>query len=135
ASALGGAVADKYEPVVQRVVGSASVVVLIGGLDTGKSTLGRAIVRDALEAGRRPAFVDADLGQKTVGPPGCVALRMLEGPEDLQPDSLAVPDALYFVGSTSPQGQLLPLVVGTGLLLARAQNDGADLVVVDPTGL
>jgi polynucleotide 5'-kinase involved in rRNA processing len=45
------------------------------------------------------------------------------------------PDAMYFVGATSPQGQLLPLVVGTGRLLARALDDGADLIVVDTSGL
>jgi polynucleotide 5'-hydroxyl-kinase GRC3/NOL9 len=128
-------VLDRYEAVIDRVVGSANVVVLIGGLDTGKSTLGRAMARAAVEAGRRTAYVDADLGQKTVGPPACVALRLLSQPEDLEPESFGRPDSLYFVGSTSPQGQLLPLVVGTGLLLARAQNEGADFVVVDTNGL
>jgi polynucleotide 5'-kinase involved in rRNA processing len=60
---------------------------------------------------------------------------MVDGPEDLEPSSLATPDWMYFVGSTSPQGQLLPLVTGTGLLMARAQNEGADFVVVDTNGL
>jgi polynucleotide 5'-hydroxyl-kinase GRC3/NOL9 len=128
-------VVERFEAVVDRVVSHAGVVVLIGGLDSGKSTMGRAIARAALAAGRRPAYVDADLGQKTVGPPGCVALRMLTQPGDAEPESLATPDSMYFVGSTSPQGQLLPLVVGTGLLLARAQDEGADLVVVDTNGL
>lgn len=126
---------ERYQAVVDRVVSSAGVVVLVGGLDTGKSTLGKAIVRAGLEAGRRSAYIDADLGQKTVGPPGCVALRLLESVEDLEAESLSRPDALYFVGSTSPEGQLLPLVAGTGLLLARAQNEGADLLVVDTNGL
>jgi polynucleotide 5'-kinase involved in rRNA processing len=39
------------------------------------------------------------------------------------------------VGTTSPQGHLLPLVVGSRLMLDRARLEGAELVVVDTTGL
>jgi polynucleotide 5'-hydroxyl-kinase GRC3/NOL9 len=110
-------------------------VVFIGGLDAGKSTLARAIAAHGVSLGRSVAYLDADLGQKSVGPPTSVTLRMLREPGDAEPDSMVQPDALYFVGSTSPQGQLLPLVVGAGRLLARAWDEGADLVVVDTSGL
>ena len=108
---------------------------LLGGLDTGKSTLGLAIATRAVGEGRSVAYIDADLGQKVVGPPTAVTLRMLREPQELDRGSLEQPDALYFVGATSPQGQLLPLVVGTGRMLARALDDGADLVVVDTSGV
>jgi polynucleotide 5'-hydroxyl-kinase GRC3/NOL9 len=125
---------DQYRAVIDRV-SQQGVVMLIGGLDSGKTTLGRAISAAALEAGRRVAYLDADLGQKSVGPPGAVTLRMLEGPADLTAPGFTTPDAMYFVGATSPQGQLLPLVVGTGRLLGRALDQGAELVVVDTSGL
>ena len=70
-----------------------------------------------------------------MGPPTAVTLRLIRSVDDLQPGSMNRPDAVYFVGATSPQGQLLPLVVGTGRLLARATAEGADLVVVDTSGL
>jgi mRNA cleavage and polyadenylation factor CLP1 P-loop len=60
---------------------------------------------------------------------------MVRGEDDLESGVGTQPDELSFVGSTSPQGQLLPLVVGTGLLQARARELGADLVVVDTSGL
>lgn len=126
---------EQYEAVVERVAESGRVVVLVGGMDSGKSTLGRRIASAASEAGRIVAYIDADLGQKTVGPPTSVTLRIVRDPGDVEPDALARPDGLYFVGSTSPQGQLLPLVVGTGRLLARAWEQEADLVVVDTSGL
>ncbi|HJP67201.1 MAG TPA: Clp1/GlmU family protein [Actinomycetota bacterium] len=126
---------DGYEVVIERLIASARVVMLVGGLDTGKSTVGRALAGAAVRAGRRVAFLDADLGQKTVGPPTSVGLRLVRSREDLSTERIAAPDALYFVGSTSPQGQLLPLVVGTGRMLARATAEGADLVVVDTSGL
>lgn len=126
---------DRYRAVVDRVASTARVAMLVGGLDSGKSTLGRSLARAGLEAGRSVAYLDADVGQKVVGPPTAVTLRQLRGLEDLEPASLARPDAMYFVGATSPQGQLLPLVVGADLLLNRAIDEGADLVVVDTSGL
>ena len=110
-------------------------VLVIGGLDSGKSSLGRRLLSDGLAAGRTGAFLDADLGQKTVGPPATVCLKHVRSETDLEEDALASPDALAFVGATSPQGHLLPLVTGATRLLARARAEGADLVVVDTSGM
>jgi polynucleotide 5'-hydroxyl-kinase GRC3/NOL9 len=126
---------EQYEAVVDRVSETARVAVLVGGMDSGKSTLGRKIAAAAARGGRVVAYIDADLGQKTVGPPTSVTLRVLREAGDADSESMARPDALYFVGSTSPQGQLLPLVVGTGRMLTRAWEEEADLVVVDTSGL
>jgi polynucleotide 5'-kinase involved in rRNA processing len=125
---------DQYSAVLDRVA-AGGVIMLLGAMDSGKTTLGRAIARSALGAGRTVAYLDADLGQKTVGPPTAVTLRVMRSPADLDRDSMSHADALYFVGSTSPQGQLLPLVVGTSRLLTRASDEGAELVVVDTSGL
>ena len=126
---------DRYEAVVERAATAPGVVVLLGGLDSGKSTLARQIARAGLEAGRSVAYLDTDLGQKSVGPPTCVTLRLPTEPDEVTPAGLAHPDAIYFVGSTSPQGQLLPLVVGAARLLGQAREAGADLVVIDTSGL
>jgi len=126
---------DPHQSIVDRIAESGGVVVLVGGIDSGKTTLGRSIAAAGVRSGRSVAFLDADLGQKTVGPPACVGLRMVRDEHDLDAGEGLQPDDLSFVGSTSPQGQLLPLVVGTGLLQARAQELGADLVVVDTSGL
>jgi polynucleotide 5'-hydroxyl-kinase GRC3/NOL9 len=64
-----------------------------------------------------------------------VCLKHVRSAADLERDALAAPDALAFVGATSPQGHLLPLVTGAARLLARARAEGADLVVVDTSGL
>jgi polynucleotide 5'-hydroxyl-kinase GRC3/NOL9 len=126
---------EPHQAVVERVAQSNGVVLLIGGLDTGKTTLGRHLAAAGLRLGRSVAYLDADLGQKAVGPPATVALRMIRSQDDLRPDALAVPDAISFVGATSPQGQLLPLVVGAARLLERALDEGAELVVVDTGGM
>jgi polynucleotide 5'-hydroxyl-kinase GRC3/NOL9 len=127
---------ERYGAVVQRIVAGGGVVMLVGGLDSGKSTMAKTIAGAGLLEGRTVGYVDSDLGQKTVGPPAAVTMRMLRTGLDLERAAMSKPDALYFVGSTSPEGQLLPLVVGTARLLTRAMDEGgADLVVVDTSGL
>jgi polynucleotide 5'-hydroxyl-kinase GRC3/NOL9 len=126
---------EPHQAVVERVAQSSGVVLLFGGLDTGKTTLGRAIAEAGLLNERAVAYLDADLGQKCVGPPTTVGLRMIQQPSDLEPEAMSRPDVISFVGSISPQGQLLPLVVGAARLLERAFDNGADLVVVDTSGL
>jgi polynucleotide 5'-hydroxyl-kinase GRC3/NOL9 len=126
---------NEHDVLVERAVRDHRTVLLIGGLDSGKSTLAKTMLRAALEAGRTTAFLDGDTGQKSVGPPAAVGLKLVRTPEDLEPDRLWQPDALGFVGSTSPQGHLLPLVTSLARLHARAREEGADFVVVDTSGL
>lgn len=126
---------DPHESAVEQAVSRRGVTLLVGGLDSGKSTLARRIARTALEAGLSVGVLDADVGQSTVGPPTTVGLRVCRSQADLDPESLTQADELAFVGNTSPQGHLLPLVVGSRLLLDRARAEEVDLVVVDTTGL
>lgn len=127
---------NAYEVLVERAVTSKRTVMLVGGLDSGKSTLAKTILRAGLEAGRAVAYLDADLGQSTVGPPASIGLKHLREVVELDDvDRLAVADELSFVGSTSPQGHALPLVAGAARLLRNARDAGADLVAIDTSGM
>jgi len=128
-------VVDDYQALVERAVAGARTVVLFGGIDSGKTTTATAMVRAALSAGRTPAYLDADPGQKSIGPPTTIGLKMIRSEEDLRPDALCTADALAFVGATTPQGNLLPLVTGASRLQQLAFDEGADFVVVDTSGL
>lgn len=126
---------DAYEELIARAVSTRGVHVLLGGMDSGKSTLARRIAAAGIAEGLTVGVLDADVGQSTIGPPTTVGLRLCRSDADLAPESLARADELAFVGAISPQGHLLPLVTGTRLLLDRARGLGADMVVVDTTGL
>lgn len=104
------------------------VILVLGGTDTGKSSYCRFLATELLAAGHRVAIVDADLGQKDVGPPATVALGYVAGTAERWS---AVPEAFYFVGSTSPVGRMLPLVIGTARLVGAAD---AAFVIVDTSG-
>ena len=126
---------NEHEALVERAVAEATCVFLIGGLDSGKTTLGRAMVGAACAMGKTSAFLDADVGQKSVGPPTTIGLKMIRDAADVEADRMAEADTLYFVGATSPQGHMLPVVTGTARLLQLAREGGAEFVVVDTSGM
>lgn len=104
-------------------------ILVIGATDRGKSTFCRSVSQALLEAGRSVALVDADVGQKDIGPPATVTLGYPEGGGDLGRVGAA---ALYFVGSVNPAGLYLPLLVGTRRLVDAA---GAAFVLINTVGM
>lgn len=119
--------------VVEHVARAGGTVMLLGGVDSGKSTLAVELVNRGLEMGRRVAVVDADVGQSDIGPPTSIGLGFPSAPVACLAEVPA--ERLYFVGHTSPIGHLLPMVIGTARLARQARTHGCDLVVVDTTGL
>ncbi len=125
---------DLYDSVVARTVERGGTTLALGGLDSGKTSFCRMCAAVAVRLGRTVAYVDSDVGQSTVGPPTTIGLKFISTTEDLEPERLARADAIYFVGSTSPKGHMLPMVIGAMKLVEQARAAGADLVVVDTTG-
>ena len=60
---------------------------------------------------------------------------MFANPTISRSSGLSHADVLGFVGSTSPQGHLLPLAGALARLRDRARAEGSDLVVVDTSGM
>ncbi|MGH2810171.1 MAG: Clp1/GlmU family protein, partial [Actinomycetota bacterium] len=77
------------------------------------------------------AYVDADIGRSTVGPPACVGLKFCSHLDKVDAATVATADELAFVGATSIEGHLLPLVASTARLVQRARDEGCELIIVD----
>lgn len=105
---------------------------LIGGLDTGKTTLALEAVRLALAAGKVAVLVDADVGNSMVGPPTCVSMKVFRTAADLE--RLDEPDGLHFVGTITPSRLVLQQVVATAAMTQRAVELG-DVVIIDTTAV
>lgn len=120
---------DSPHEELARDLAGASTVMLLGGMDTGKTTMSNRIARFAAEAGRVVAMVDADIDNSSIGPPTCVGMRLIRGPEDLEHNGTA--DALHFVGTTSPSRLVLQQVIATASMVDTARQAGADLVIID----
>lgn len=123
---------EPYEPLRERVRNLDGVVMVIGDAETGKTTLARMLLRDAVKHGRTVAYIDGDVAAATVGPIACVGLKVLSSMDDC--DALSTPDELRFVGAVEPNGVVLPHVVAVAALIDMAK-ERADLVICDTTGV
>lgn len=123
--------ADSPHDALARDLASCDTVMLMGGMDTGKTTMARRIARHAAEKGRVVGLVDADVDNSSIGPPTCVGLKLIRQGADVE--EMSVSDGLHFVGTTSPSRLVLQQVIATMSLVERAREAGADLVVIDTT--
>ncbi|GAB4256133.1 MAG: hypothetical protein Kow0092_01920 [Deferrisomatales bacterium] len=106
-------------------------VLVVGATDRGKSSFARYLVGALAEAGGPVGWLDADVGQSTLGAPATANLALVwRAAEALPP-----PEATVFVGATSPVGHMLPCLVAVERLRRRAEARGASALVVDTTGL
>lgn len=104
-------------------------VMIVGAPDTGKSTACHVLAQHLLGSGHGVAVVDADVGQKDIGPPATVGLGYPAEDRALA----ATPAAgLAFVGGSNPARHMMALVTGT---LRLVQEADAPFVIVDTSGL
>ena len=123
----------EWAALAEKVLPQARLVILVGAVDTGKTTIATYLANGAWGYGYKTAVVDADVGQSDIGPPATVGLGVLQGPVEHLHD---VPLAdFYFVGAITPRGHITATVVGTKKMVARAFAAGAARVVVNTTGL
>jgi polynucleotide 5'-hydroxyl-kinase GRC3/NOL9 len=117
----------------ETVLARRGVVAVLGASDTGKTTFCRILVEHGRATERTAGLVDGDIGQSSIGPPGIVGLAVFppNHPSTPHPSPLT----MDCVGSTSPPGHYLPHIRGTQNLVAIAMLRGAEIVVVDTTGM
>lgn len=111
---------------------SAHTVLLVGDVDTGKTTLAAALAAAAIALGRRVAVVDADIGQSDIGPPAAVGMGRPAGA--IRSLGEVALEAAAFVGATSATVFPRDHVDSTRRMALAARSGGADLVIVDTTG-
>jgi polynucleotide 5'-hydroxyl-kinase GRC3/NOL9 len=109
-------------------------LIIIGDSNTGKSTLARYLFQRLARRGHRAAYLDLDVGQSSLGLPTTLNLGLAAGIGDgaFPPRGQ---EAAFFVGATTPRGHMLPTLVGAHRLQEKAQQWGAEVIVVDTTGL
>lgn len=125
-------VSPSWPRVSAAVAETGGPVLILGGVDSGKTTFCTWLARELVGRGLRVGLIDADVGQSIVGPPGTIGLAVLQepftAPSDLNPTALA------FVGAVAPEGRLLEMVLGIQEMMARAEREIAEVTLIDTTG-
>ncbi len=108
------------------------IVMVVGGMDSGKTSFCTFLVNGALMNRWRTSIIDADLGQSDVGPPSTVGFNFVtERVKDLF--DIDAQDAV-FVGSTSPSGAINKVIEGLTQLKDRVMEAGVDFLVINTDG-
>lgn len=113
--------------------GPGTVIMILGGPDTGKTTLARFLTSKFLTEHRKVGYIDTDIGQSSIGMPGTLSLAVYEGEDPAVQEQPLVES--QFVGSLNPVGFLVPILIGARRLLDRAWKRGAEVVVIDTHSL
>ncbi|MBI2471725.1 MAG: hypothetical protein HYV59_10865 [Planctomycetes bacterium] len=126
----------EWEQVADRIKQDAKTrvvtCIVIGKIDSGKSTFCKYLTNTWTASGIRVGYVDSDLGQSTIGPPTTVGLKLFKTPPH-QHDYSNLFD-LHFVGNTSPEGFLLQTLHAVKKMVDKSRQQGSQITLVDTTG-
>jgi len=123
---------EAWQQAAEAIQAESGIVMILGASNVGKTTLLKYLLERLCRQNQRVAVVDADIGQSTLGPPATISSVVFESP--LQPIEALAPQEMFFVGSTSPAGYFLEVIVGTKKLVEWAVSLEASHVLVDTTG-
>ena len=107
-------------------------VMVIGSMDSGKSSFCTFLVNEAMRKKWRTSVIDADLGQSDVGAPLTVGFNFVVKPvKDLF--EIDAQDAV-FVGTMNPSGAINKVIEGVIHLKDKVIGAGVDFLVINTDG-
>ncbi|KAF7391337.1 protein CLP1 [Vespula maculifrons] len=82
------------------------ITMVVGPCDVGKSTLCRLLLNYAVRMGRRPIFVDLDVGQGDIAIPGTVGALLVERPSNVIEDFSQQAPLVFHFGHKTPSANV-----------------------------
>lgn len=132
----GEEVIDVWERVANEVAASGGRVLIVGPIESGKTSFSTLLSNIALDKGLRVWLIDADVGQCDLAPPGFIALKRMDTKVVWLRGLGLRGDVLRFVGFITPSNPIaMSRIVSYTLELAElAERKGADIVIINTDG-
>lgn len=109
-----------------------TTVMVLGTVDSGKSSFCTYLINKALSEKRKVAVLDGDLGQSDIGPPSAIAYAVVSKPiTDLF--NLQARNA-YFIGETSAGNVTDEMIRGLSLLKSEIAARELEFLVINTDG-
>jgi len=83
------------------------ITMLVGPVDVGKSTVCRILLNYAVRMGRRPIYVDLDVGQGNISVPGSLGALLVERPASIEEGFSQNSPLVYHYGHKTPGHNLV----------------------------
>ena len=139
---------DWADKIAERLAGGGlpqtGVCLILGGVDTGKTTLAAALTGWLASSGP-VGVIDADVGQSHIGPPATVGWAIVDRPDvfvgatpcgcpgQARGPAPTIPGGISFVGDVTPVGHLLQLTAAIAQCL-RQVSKVAEHIIIDTPG-
>ena len=123
---------NSLAPSVLDAALQARMILVIGSRDCGKTTFIKHLANELFRQGYSVGVIDSDVGQSDIGPPTTIGFGIVRS--ELSDLSDAELRNIYFVGSVTPRGHTLSMVLGSRTLLDRALACGLQKILIDTTG-
>jgi len=107
-------------------------VMVVGGVDSGKTSFSAYLANRALKERRSVALIDADLGQSDVGPPSTIGSCRLTKPV-IDPFEIGA-ESICFIGVTSPSGAVTKVIEGIKGMKEKALKRGVGVLIINTDG-
>uniref|UniRef100_A0A7C2ZP56 polynucleotide 5'-hydroxyl-kinase n=1 Tax=Ignisphaera aggregans TaxID=334771 RepID=A0A7C2ZP56_9CREN len=130
----GEEVINEWEAAAKAIVDRGGVALILGPVESGKTSFSTLLSNIALDVGKKPCVVDADVGQGDLAPPTFIGMKCLDKKVLWLRDEKG--DYLKFVGSVTPShsSAMTKVVVGAVELVSKAKILGGDIVIVNTDG-
>jgi len=107
-------------------------VMIVGGIDSGKTSFYTYLANKALKEKRSVAIIDADLGQSDVGPPStigsCRITKPVKDPFEIGAENVC------FVGVTSPSSAVPKVIEGIANMQEKALKRRVNILIINTDG-
>ena len=107
-------------------------VMVMGGVDSGKTSFCVYLANRALRDGWKPAVIDGDLGQSDIGPPSTIGFSRVTKPLKDLFDMEA--ENAFFVGVTSPSLAVNKVVERLAAIKSKVLQTDVDFLIVNTDG-
>lgn len=107
-------------------------VMIVGGVDAGKTSFAAYLANRGLKANRTIAMIDADLGQTDFGPPStigsCRITKFIRDPFEISAENIC------FVGVTSPSGAVKKVIDGITSMKEKTMKRRVGILIINTDG-
>jgi len=131
---------DESEPYFERLKLAEEIItsskhrkiMVIGGVDTGKSSISILLSNTAINHGFKPAVIDLDVGQADIGPP-CFISMAYPSEQVIWMRELK-PVIMKFIGDIKPQYVYDAIIHNAMELIDKSIEDGRNPIIIDTDG-
>jgi polynucleotide 5'-hydroxyl-kinase GRC3/NOL9 len=120
-----------WEERLEELRSSKGTALIIGTTDSGKSTLARFLTETLVSDGITVSFVDADIGQSSLGLPGTISAKAFIEKKDIFTFSF---ESMSFIGTVNPATNISQIIQTTKRMVNN-NSKKAEVTLIDTTGL